>query len=57
MFFFLRPKCLDNNFILVGADVTHPPPDADTPSIAAVSIIIKQHFYVNIYALMEILLI
>ncbi|CAL1679989.1 unnamed protein product [Lasius platythorax] len=31
------PKCLENNFMLVGADVTHPPPDADTPSIAAVT--------------------
>nr|XP_031848271.1 protein argonaute-3 [Nomia melanderi] len=35
--FYQRPRCLDTPSMLVGADVTHPSPDAkNTPSIAAV---------------------
>ncbi|XP_025603016.2 protein argonaute-2-like isoform X2 [Athalia rosae] len=34
----LRPPCLKQPCIIIGADVTHPPPDAvDIPSIAAVA--------------------
>ncbi|XP_046490379.1 protein argonaute-2 [Neodiprion pinetum] len=34
----LKPKCLMKPCIIIGADVTHPPPDAvDVPSIAAVA--------------------
>lgn len=45
--FFSRPFCLKNNdFMLVGADVTHPSPDStNIPSIAAVSITIEQYFF------------
>lgn len=45
-FFFLRPQCLKkNDCMLVGADVTHPSPDAiNIPSIAAVSITIMYEY-------------
>ncbi|XP_043502637.1 protein argonaute-2-like [Polistes fuscatus] len=32
-----RPKVLDGSTVVIGADVTHPPPDSEIPSIAAVT--------------------
>lgn len=44
--FLFRPQCLKkNDCMLVGADVTHPSPDAiNIPSIAAVSITIMYEY-------------